>query len=85
MEDRLNQPCSCGNGKYIETSIHSDLEGTLNCSACGLQVNRYYSVNEALEDALNIALAYTEHAYERRQITNEIRALKTREDATPQI
>lgn len=39
--DRLNKPCHCGKGTYIETSIYGDLHGELNCSACGFQVKRH--------------------------------------------
>lgn len=40
--DYTNEPCKeCGFGKYQETSIHDDWDGTLHCTKCGHEVYRY--------------------------------------------
>lgn len=42
MKDNINKQCKkCKKGKYIETSIHDDIDGVLHCSNCDHKVKRY--------------------------------------------
>lgn len=51
--DLLNKRCSsCKFGKYIETSIQDDIDGSLHCSKCNVRIKRYKSIKK-LEEKLD--------------------------------
>lgn len=40
--DMKNRKCTrCGKGKYVETSVYDDWEGSLHCNKCNHCVSRY--------------------------------------------
>jgi hypothetical protein len=49
-KDMSGQTCiKCEKGKYIETSLHDDWEGTLHCSKCNHETKRYLKIQEDTE------------------------------------
>ena len=61
--DMLNETCKLCDGKYVETSIHDDLDGMLHCDKCGNATNRHMSEQKYIgEEIVDIKeTSYKDH------------------------